>query len=85
MKKSRENIFNKVKKEKLLESENVEKSKVLASKNKYKKMQEPPKEYVEAHEDVDREDLITKLFFLESQMYYLEKALDTEKERNKED
>lgn len=85
MKKGRDDLFNTINRDKLTKVENISKSKVQSSKSNYKAKEKPPKEYVEAHGDVEKNDLINKMFFLESQVYYLEKALEEEQKARKEE
>ena len=83
MKKGRDDLFNTISKERLTKVENISKAKVQSSKSNYKTMEKPPQEYVEAHGDEEKSDLINKMFFLESQVYYLEKALEEEQKMRK--
>ena len=85
MKKSKKHIFKKKKDilKNIHKSENISKNKVSSAKNKYKEQQKPTKEYKESLKDQDRDGLISKLFFVETQLYYMEKLNDELTEENK--
>lgn len=84
MKKGREDIYESIDKEELLKNENVSESKVQSSKTKYNQFEEPPKEYKKAVKEMDEDDVVSKMFFLESQNYYLEQSLEEMTEKLKQ-
>jgi len=77
----REKIFKKFDKNKVFEVKNLSSNKVKSSKKNIIP-KEVPKQYKEKYQDEERENLISQLFFFETQIYYLEKALEEERNKN---